>query len=138
MLDQNNDYSSAGPGFKRRRQRERLGSEEIPPKTKPQPYPGKPQSAEKETRKREILEISPKGLRARVQRLTLRHEAFQDVYEGLKRAKLPSSAVLCSALRNETLQIVKLLIEEGLLDRRRLDGYREVHRKDLRKIRRGT
>ncbi|MBR0951566.1 hypothetical protein [Bradyrhizobium canariense] len=60
MLDQNNDYSSAGPGFKRRRRRERLASEEIPHKTKrPKPYLEKPQSAEKGMMKREILDISP-------------------------------------------------------------------------------
>ncbi|WP_143275380.1 hypothetical protein [Bradyrhizobium canariense] len=129
MLDQNNDYSSAGPGFKRRRQREQLI---LKKKTR---YLGKPNSAEKEMRKGEISDISPKGLRARVQRLTLRHEAFHDVYDELKRANFPSSAVLCSALRNETLQIVKLMIEEGLLDRERLDRYRKQHSKDLHKIR---
>ncbi|UVO28339.1 hypothetical protein [Bradyrhizobium arachidis] len=135
MLDQNNDYSSAGPGFKRRRQRERLTLEK---KHRSKPYLGRPKPAKEETTKRETMDISPRGLRARVQRLTLRHEAFGDVYDELKRANFPSSAVLCSALRNETLQIVKLMIEEGLLDRERLDRYRKTHAKDLRKNRQGT
>ncbi|MCK1391691.1 hypothetical protein [Bradyrhizobium sp. 1] len=139
MLDQNNDYSSAGPGFKRRRQRERLTPEDVPHKMKhrPKPYLGKPKSAEHERTKGDKIDISPRGLRARVQRLTLQHESFHDVYDELKRANFPSSAVLCSSLRNETMQIVKLMIEEGLIDRDRLDRYREEHRKDLRKIRQG-
>jgi hypothetical protein len=139
MFDSNNTYEFAGPGFKRRRQRERLTAEESPPKKKqrPKPYLGKPQSTEHERTKRDKIDISPRGLRARVQRLTLRHEAFHDVYDELKRANFPSSAVLCSSLRNETLQVIRLMIEEGLLDRARLDRYREEHRKDLRKIRQG-
>jgi hypothetical protein len=131
MLDQNNDFTLAGPGAKRRRMRleeipREMGS---PSKDKPKAYPRKPENAKQGTASRETLNVTERGIKWKIRTLTLQTETFGEVRDELRRANYPGSAVLVSAIRNEMREIVKLLIAEGVLDEKRLERYRREHRR---------
>ena len=130
-LDQNNSYEFAGKGAKRR-MRERLTPDDKKPphnkrekKVAKQPQYQKPEHAPRQ----EPLHVTPKGLKAKIRQLTLANASFSEVYALLQKANYPGSGVLVSALRNDVLDVIKLLIEEGVLDPERLDAYREEQRK---------
>lgn len=132
MLDQNNGYEFAGPGRKRR---ERLALANIAQSLTPRTI--KPRTAPKalseRTSKREAREISGKALKDKIRKLTLRTNSFREVCDELERANISASGVLVSDHRSEMREIVALLIEEGLIDARRLERYRREHQRGRKK-----
>ncbi|MCA6106111.1 hypothetical protein [Bradyrhizobium cenepequi] len=133
-MDWNNDYSCAGKGAKRRR----ISLETIPRnigtrKNKPKPYLCRPKAAQHETTKREERNVTERGLKSKIRRLTLQTDTFGEVCDELRRANYPGSAVLVSTVRNEMREIVKLLIEEGLIDKQRLEGYRREYQRERKR-----
>ncbi|MDA9521206.1 hypothetical protein XI06_12645 [Bradyrhizobium sp. CCBAU 11434] len=140
MLDQNNDYSSAGPGYKRRMRRERLrkestvgetGSTRKKSKHRPKPYSAKP--AKEEHLKRNI---TPRGLKERIRRLVLIYpdQSALDICETLHNHGWPGSGVLVGGVRQEMREIVKMLDQYELINRDALKAFRRAYQ-DEAKIR---
>jgi hypothetical protein len=120
-LDQSNDYSFAGPGAKRRR--ERLTLDTIPKKiAKAKPYKyRKPENAQEET-----IGVTARGMKAKIARLTLQHDSFGDIYERLDREGYGvASKVLVSHCRDQTMQVLRVIMDEGLITQKALDAYRK-------------
>ena len=134
-LDQNNGYEFAGPGNKRRVNR--LTLDTIPKKiarTKPKPYQQTPTN-EKAAKERETVPITARGLKARIRRLTCQCEHPSDVWRELQKANYPGSAVLVSSVRNEMLDCIKIMIDEGLIDPDDLARHRRQFKKKQAKAR---
>jgi hypothetical protein len=120
-LDQSNDYSFAGPGAKRRR--ERLTLDTIPKKiAKAKPYKyRKPENAQEET-----IRVTARAMKAKIARLTLQHDSFGDIYERLDREGYGvASKVLVSHGRDQTMQVLRVIMDEGLITQKALDAYRK-------------
>jgi hypothetical protein len=129
-----NDYSHAGKGAKARK---RLRIEEIPKKLnvrKAKPYLQTPTN-ENVAKERETIAITARGLKVRIRRLTCQCEHRSEVWKELQRANYPGSAVLVSGVRNEMLDCIKIMIEEGLIDPDDLAQYRRQFKKKQRKAR---
>jgi hypothetical protein len=119
-LDQSNDYSFAGPGAKRRR--ERLTLDTIPKKiAKAKPYKySKPENAQEET-----IRVTARWMKAKIARLTLQHD-LGDIYELLDREGYGvASKVLVSHGRDQTMQVLRVIMDEGLITQKALDAYRK-------------
>jgi hypothetical protein len=121
-LDHSNDYSHAGPGAKRRR--ERLIPDSIPRKvaTKGKYQPNlKPKAAEEEP-----FKTTAKGIKSKVTLLSLQSDSMREICRRLDREGYGGSTkVLVSYVRNATLQVLDVMMQEGLITQKALDEYRE-------------
>ncbi|MCC8946475.1 hypothetical protein H8A97_15470 [Bradyrhizobium sp. Arg62] len=133
MLDQNNGYEFAGPGRKRR---ERLALANIEQAFTPRTIKPKiaPKYRPQETPKRETREITERGLKSKIRLLTIQTESFKEVCDELERANISASGILVSNYRTPMREIVALLIEEGLIDKRRLERYQREHQRGRKKM----
>ncbi|MGY4176774.1 hypothetical protein ACVIHH_002065 [Bradyrhizobium sp. USDA 4518] len=122
-------YRFAGPGAKRRRMR----LEEIPRSLTSRanrPKRPEPKHRQQETQKRETKDITTLGLKNRIRRATLQTNSFREVCAELEDANISVSGVTVSSVRSEMREIVRLLIEEHLIDERRLEQYLRQHQRD--------
>jgi hypothetical protein len=129
-FDMNNDYTHAGPGAKRRR--ERLTLETIPKKIakhRPKPY----QHRKPENAKEETIGMTARGMKAKIALLTLQHASFGDIYERLDREGYGvASKILVSHVRDQTMQVLRVIMDEGLITQKSLDAYREQSQANYR------
>lgn len=109
-MDNNNDYTFAGKG---RKHRERLEYLERQAQLKPEGRGGKPTAKQ---RAPEFLDVSGQEMKRTIRLLTLKHDTFEGVSDALRKKGYRASGVMISAVRTEMKQIVKLLIDEGVLD----------------------
>jgi hypothetical protein len=121
-LDWNNDYTSAGPGHKRRVQR--LTLDTIPKtiataKAKPE-YRRNRKPAQQEP-----LKVSGRDLRNKIIKLTLQLGSFGDIVERLDSENYgPASKVLISSVRDHAMTVLKVIMAEGLITEKQLARYR--------------
>lgn len=113
-MDNNNDYTFAGKGRKRRERLEHLARQ-----IEPKPDRGEIKAAAKQ-REPEFRDVSGSELKRAIRLLTLKHDTFANLSDALRRKGYRASGVTISAVRAEMKQIVKLLVDEGLLDEQRL------------------
>lgn len=114
-MDDNNDYTYAGKGRKRR---ERL--EHFARQIEPKPDRGEIKAPTRQ-KEPEFRDVSGSELKTAIRLLTLKHDTFTNVSDALRRKGYRASGLTISAVRAEMKQIVKLLIDEGLLDAQRLE-----------------
>ncbi len=120
-------YSFAGKGAKRR---QRLTLETIPKKfAKPKPYQQTPTN-QKAAEEANEVPITAKGLKARIRRLTCQCEQPSEVWRQLQKANYPGSAVLVASVRNEMMECIKIMIDEGLIDPDDLARHRRRFKKN--------
>jgi hypothetical protein len=121
-FDMNNDYSSAGPGAKRRV--ERLTPDTIPKRiSKPNRHqtPINAKSAEQGNR----IKLTATGVKHRITLLTLQHEHYFDICDRLNKDGFGDlTKVLISHHRDMVRQVLKVIIAEGLITEKALSRYR--------------
>ncbi|MCK1547185.1 hypothetical protein IVB12_36000 [Bradyrhizobium sp. 179] len=120
-MNDNNEYTFAGPGRKRRERLERAAHQ-----TEPKPDSSQRKAA---TSKRapEFRDVSGSEMKKAIRLLTLRTETFKDVSNALERKGYRASGLAIAGVRSDMRATIKLLLEEGLLDERRLKQYRRDH-----------
>ena len=128
MTDWQRDYSSAGPGYKRRMQQERsarANATALKSITQPQPVrerlPAKQSFPDTEHREANVITI-----KKLVRRMAIRKESPREIQAELTSLGISLSLVAISSLRAEMIQILKLLTEDGLIDETRLERYRHA------------
>jgi hypothetical protein len=118
----NNDYTSAGPGHKRRVQR--LTLDTIPktiakPKVKPE-YRRNRKPAQEEP-----LNVTARTLRHKIIELTLQIGSFGEIVDRLEREGYgPASKVLVSNVRDHAMTVLRVCLAEGLITEKALSRYR--------------
>ncbi|MGY2849310.1 hypothetical protein ACVIWU_000806 [Bradyrhizobium sp. USDA 4509] len=132
MPDNQIGYEFAGPGRKRR---ERLALANIAQSLTPRTIKPKatPKSLSQRNSKRETREITERGLKAKIRRLTLQTDSFKEVCDELERANISASGILVSNQRNIVREIIALLIEEGLLTEQQLARYRRQYKRSQKR-----
>ncbi|QHO73980.1 hypothetical protein ACH79_16420 [Bradyrhizobium sp. CCBAU 051011] len=121
-MDMNNDYSHAGPGFKRRAKREKLERS-----AKPKPYLQKPEFENRRVRQLEMSEgyNNARGVKKRIRHLVLDHDmSYLDACETMKQQGYSITGLTISNIRTEMKEILHMLLELGLIDRDHLARYR--------------
>lgn len=139
MYDTNNDYSSAGPGYKRRIRRERLrgeGTTEQADKAREKSkHRRKPYAAIPAKQNDTKGMITPRGLKERIRRLVLIYpdQSALDICETLRAHGWPGSGVLVGGVRQEMREIVRLLDQHDLIDQDALKAFRRGHQDEAKK-----
>ncbi|MBI5320880.1 hypothetical protein [Bradyrhizobium sp.] len=121
-MDMNNDYSHAGPGFKRR-----VKGEKLARSVKPNRYIGKPEAENRKARQVEMSEAyqNARGVKKRIRHLVLDHDmSYLDACETMKQQGYSITGLTISNIRTEMKEILQLLLEVGLIDRDDLARYR--------------
>jgi hypothetical protein len=139
MSDWNNDYSAAGPGYKRRTQakREYLGE----PKVKPKPKL-RLNNAERHRPRQDADDRTWTGrivdTKGKIIKLSLQLAKFHDVNDRLEREGYgPVSRVLISNSRDWTMSVLRVCIAEGLITEKALARYRaDAHDEQKRRFKR--
>lgn len=127
QMDMNNDYSHAGPGFKRRVKREKL--EHI---AEPTPYSRKPKAKSRTASHIEMPEEhrSTGSVKKRIRHLVLDHDmSFVDACEAMRRQGYSMTGVTISNIRTEMKEILNMLLGVGLIDPDDLARYRRQMKK---------
>lgn len=121
-MDWNNDYSHAGPGFKRRGRRETLDrSDEITS------HPCKPRAKNRTASHVERSEThqSVRSVKNVIRRLVLDHDmSYADACEAMKRQGYSMTGLTISNIRSEMREILNMLLDIGLIDPDDLARYR--------------
>jgi hypothetical protein len=129
--DQSNDFSHAGPGAKRRRER----FEDNPPRKIARDRPEyranrKPQNAQED----EPIRMTARSLRHKIIELTLQIGSFGDIVDRLEQEQYgPASKVLVSNIRDHALTVLKVMMAEGLVSEKALSRYRADAKEAQRK-----
>jgi hypothetical protein len=121
-MDMNNDYSHAGPGFKRRVKQEKLARS-----VKPKRYIGKPEAETRKARQVEMSEAyqNARGVKKRIRHLVLDHDmSYLDACETMKQQGYSITGLTISNVRTEMKEILNMLLDVGLIDRDDLARYR--------------
>jgi hypothetical protein len=119
-------YEFAGKGAKARRQADRLTLDTIPkriPRTKPKPEYQRNQKPRAE--EREPIQITERGLKRRITRYTLQLANVSEISDRLDREGYGSrSKVLIASVRNHALDVIKVMMDEGIVTEDDLERYR--------------
>jgi hypothetical protein len=109
MSDWNNDYSYAGPGYKRRMQQERNARKRETSEPKPTPIKRErlPAHWKRRKEKTEFKDVSGSELRKAIHRLTRRGKNVPEIEALLKEDDIQASKVLISAVRRAYLESQK-------------------------------
>lgn len=134
-MDMNNDYTHAGPGFKRRERRERLAPTA---KTKTKPYLQSPTSENRKVISERMSDAynNARGIKARIRLLVIDHDmSYLDCVQTMKEQGYSVSGVTISAIRTEIREVMKLFEDEGLLNIEALAQRRRRIKKKLTRAR---
>ena len=121
-MDMNDDYSHAGPGFKRRAKREKLARS-----AKPKPCLQKPEYENRKAKRIEMSEAyqNARGIKKRIRHLVLDHDmSYLDACETMRQQGYSITGLTISNIRAEMREILRMLLEVGLIDRDDLARYR--------------
>jgi hypothetical protein len=122
-IDHTIDYSvAAGKGTKARLRLEQVTAKTMNV-TKPKPeYRANRKPA---AREREPIQITERGLKRRITRYTLQLANVSEISDRLDREGYGSrSKVLIASVRNHALEVIKLMLDEGIITEDDLDRYR--------------
>jgi hypothetical protein len=119
-------YEFAGKGAKARRQADRLTLDTIPKRiARPKPKPEYRRNQKPRAEEREEVTITERGLKRRIARYTLQLANVTEISERLDREGYgPRSKVLIASVRNNALEVIKLMIDENIITEDDLDRYR--------------
>lgn len=123
--EQSNSYEYAGKGAKAR-QREHLTPDTIPKKiARINPKPKYRRNQKPRAEEREPTQITERGLKRRITKYTLQLANVSEISERLDREGYGSrSKVLIASVRNHALEVIRLMLDEGIVTEDDLERYR--------------
>ncbi|MBR1120866.1 hypothetical protein JQ628_05000 [Bradyrhizobium lablabi] len=119
-IDNDIGYEFAGKGAKRR---QRLTLDTIPKRIahyKPE------YRLNRKPAKEEPVKVTERGMRRRITRYTLQLANVSEIHDRLDReAYGPGSKVMVASVRNHAMEVIKVMIDEGIISQDDLERYRK-------------
>jgi hypothetical protein len=122
-LDNNNDYSFAGPGHGRRVKRMTL--DEVPRKIAKTKLPNAERHRVRKNAQQEAPIVTGRQLRHKIIQLTLQIGSFGAIVDRLEQEQYgPASKVLVANVRDHAMTVIRVMMDEGLITEKQLSRYR--------------
>lgn len=124
-MDMNNDYTHAGKGARARLRLEQGTAKNMNVARASKETPEYRRNQKPRAEEREPITITERGLKRKIARYTLQLANVSEISDRLDREGYgPRSKVLIASVRNNALEVIKLMMDEGIVTEDDLERYR--------------